>query len=218
MNEGIPGTAWAHDLPEAAMGLFFKASVSSLSSPLSKITNFFDPRLISLPASNLILSHSLKNFVSGFPTFSPSDFLDSCFFKRNAQGSYEGKDITWIMLSVIHQDRNAQFEYINTLATTCQKSRQPVISVDPKKKELVGDFKNNGAEWRPKNRPEEVRVHDFADKELGKVTPYGVYDITKNEGRLTVGTDHDTSDFAIDIILSWWKRMGFPLPPTRLDF
>jgi hypothetical protein len=141
MNEGIPGTVWAHDLPEAAMGLFFKASVSSLSSPLSKIKNFFDPRLISLPAPNLILLHSLKNFVSGFPTFSPSDFLDSCFFKRNAQ-----------------------FEYINTLATTFQKSRQPVISVDPKKKELVGDFKNNGAEWRPKNRPEEVRVHDFADK------------------------------------------------------
>ena len=177
------------------MGLFFKASVSSRSSPLSQITNFSDPRLISFPAPNLALSPSLKNFVSVFPTFSPSDFLDSCFFKRNAQ-----------------------FEYINTLATTCQKSRQPVMSVDPKKKERVGDFKNNGAEWRPKNRPEEVRVNDFADKELGKVTPYGGFDITQNEGRLTVGSDHDTSDFVIDIILSWWKRMGRPASPhaTRL--
>lgn len=107
-----------------------------------------------------------------------------------------------------HVDRNAQFEYINTLTTTFQKNRQPVISVDTKKKELVGAFKNNGLEWQPKGQPEQVKVHDFADKELGKVTPYGVYDIAKNEGWVTVGTDHDTSDFAIDTILSWWRRMG----------
>jgi len=107
-----------------------------------------------------------------------------------------------------HPDRNAQFEYINTLTATCQKRNQPVISVDTKKKELVGDFKNNGTEWRPKSRPEEVRVHDFANKELGKAVPYGVYDITKNQGWVTVGTDHDTSDFAIDTIWTWWKRMG----------
>lgn len=107
-----------------------------------------------------------------------------------------------------HPDRNAQFEYINTLAKTFQKHTQPVISVDTKKKELVGDFKNKGTEWRPKGQPQEVQVHDFEDKELGKVIPYGVYDIVKNEGWVTVGTDHDTSDFAIDTILSWWKRMG----------
>ena len=107
-----------------------------------------------------------------------------------------------------HPDRNAQFEYINALAKAFQKRSQPVISVDTKKKELVGDFKNNGSEWQPKNQPEEVRVHDFEDKELGKVIPYGVYDIAKNEGWVTVGTDHDTSDFAIDTILGWWKRMG----------
>jgi hypothetical protein len=107
-----------------------------------------------------------------------------------------------------HRDRNAQFEYINALAKTFQKRKQPVISVDTKKKELVGDFKNNGREWGPRSRPEEVRVHDFEDKELGKVIPYGVYDLAKNEGWVTVGTDHDTSDFAIDSILSWWKRMG----------
>ena len=107
-----------------------------------------------------------------------------------------------------HPDRNAQFEYINALAKAFQKRSQPVISVDTKKKELVGDFKNNGSEWQPKNQPEEVRVHDFEDKELGKVIPYGVYDIAKNEGWVTVGTDHDISDFAIDTILGWWKRMG----------
>jgi hypothetical protein len=107
-----------------------------------------------------------------------------------------------------HQDRNVQFEYINTLAVAFQKGRQPVISVDTKKKELIGDFKNMGREWQPKKRPEEVRVHDFEDKELGKVIPYGVYDLAQNEGWVTVGTDHDTSDFAIDTILGWWKQMG----------
>lgn len=107
-----------------------------------------------------------------------------------------------------HPDRNAQFEYINALTKAFQKRGQPVISVDTKKKELVGDFKNNGVEWQPQSQPEEVRVHDFQDKELGKVVPYGVYDLAKNEGWVTVGTDHDTSDFAIDTILAWWKRMG----------
>jgi hypothetical protein len=107
-----------------------------------------------------------------------------------------------------HPDRNAQFEYINALAKAFQKRSQPVISIDTKKKELVGDFKNNGLEWQPQNQPEEVRVHDFEDKQLGKVIPYGVYDIAKNQGWVTVGTDHDTFDFAIDTILGWWKRMG----------
>jgi len=107
-----------------------------------------------------------------------------------------------------HPDRNAQFEYINTITKAFQKSGQPVISVDTKKKELVGDFKNSGREWQPKKRPEEVWVHDFEDKKLGKVIPYGIYDLAKNEGWVTVGTDHDTSDFAIDTILSWWKQMG----------
>lgn len=93
-----------------------------------------------------------------------------------------------------HPDRNAQFEYINTLAKAFQNRKQPVISVDTKKKELVGNFKNNGVEWRPKSRPEEVQVHDFEDKDLGKVIPYRVYDIIKNEGWVIVGTDHDTSE------------------------
>jgi hypothetical protein len=116
-----------------------------------------------------------------------------------------------------HPDRNAQFEYINKITKMFQKKGQPVISVDTKKKELVGDFKNGGREWQPKEQPEEVRVHDFEDKELGKVIPYGVYDVSKNEGWVTVGTDHDTSDFAIDTIRSWWKQMGCHAYPDGTD-
>jgi transposase len=107
-----------------------------------------------------------------------------------------------------HPDRNAQFEYINRETQRFQKQGLPVISVDTKKKELVGDFKNQGREWQPKGQPEEVRVHDFIDKELGKVIPYGVYDVAANRGFVNVGTDHDTPGFAVESIRQWWKRMG----------
>jgi hypothetical protein len=107
-----------------------------------------------------------------------------------------------------HPDRNAQFEYINGRVKHFLKRRQPAISVDTKKKELVGDFKNGGREYRPKGRPEEVRVHDFVDKELGKAIPYGVYDLKNNEGWVSVGIDHDTAEFAANTILRWWREMG----------
>lgn len=99
-----------------------------------------------------------------------------------------------------HPDRNAQFEQINATVLEFQADGQPVISVDTKKKELVGDFKNAGQEWRPKGTPEPVRVHDFEIKELGKVSPYGVYDMTQNNAWVNVGTDHDTSTFAVESI------------------
>ena len=83
-----------------------------------------------------------------------------------------------------------------------------MISVDTKKKELVGEFKNAGREWQPQGQPEETRVHDFLDKDLGKAIPYGVYDLSDNSGWVSVGMDHDTAEFAIDSILSWWKHMG----------
>lgn len=108
----------------------------------------------------------------------------------------------------LHPDRNAQFEYINEEVLRLQRQRQPVISVDTKKKELVGDFKNGGREWRPQGQPEEVRVHDFQDKNLGKVIPYGVYDIANNQGWVSVGIDHDTARFAAETIRRWWVRMG----------
>ncbi len=107
-----------------------------------------------------------------------------------------------------HQDRNAQFEHISTKVEQYIGSKQPVISVDTKKKELVGDFKNNGQDWRPKGRPEKVRVHDFPIPELGRVAPYGVYDVAQNEGWVGVGVDHDTASFAVETIRRWWHAVG----------
>lgn len=107
-----------------------------------------------------------------------------------------------------HPDRNAQFEHINAQVRRFQNRDQPAISVDTKKKELIGDFKNAGRQWRPRGEPEEVRVHDFLDKNLGKVIPYGVYDMINNQGWVSVGIDHDTAQFAVNSIRRWWKRMG----------
>ena len=112
-----------------------------------------------------------------------------------------------------HPDRNAQFEYINRQAKRQIARRQPVISVDTKKKELVGDFKNAGKTWRPKGQPQEVRVHDFVDKKLGKAIPYGVYDVAQNAGWVSVGVTHDTASFAVSTIRRWWRRMGRKVYP-----
>lgn len=113
-----------------------------------------------------------------------------------------------------HPDRDAQFEHIHQKVKEFQVSAQPVISVDTKKKELVGDFKNSGRELRPKGAPERVRVHDFEIPELGKVAPYGVYDQTQNRGWVNVGTDHDTAAFAVASIRRWWNTMGQPVYPN----
>jgi hypothetical protein len=112
-----------------------------------------------------------------------------------------------------HPDRDAQFEHINRQVRAFQRQGQPVASVDAKKKELVGDFKNPGREWWRRGRPEEVRAKDFPDKQLGKVIPEGVYDLTHNEGWVSVGVDHDTADFAAESIRRWWQEMGRPLYP-----
>ena len=87
---------------------------------------------------------------------------------------------------------------------------QPVASIDTKKKELVGRYRNGGREWRPKGQPEEVKVHDFIDRELGKAIPYGVYDVTANTGWVSVGVDHDTAEFAVETVRRWWRQMGRP--------
>ena len=107
-----------------------------------------------------------------------------------------------------HPDRNAQFEHINNQVLAFQRYGQPVVSVDTKKKELVGDFRNGGREWRPQGEPDEVRVHDFQDPALGKAIPYGVYDVTNNQGWVSVGIDHDTARFAAEAIRRWWRKMG----------
>src|SRR5215216_5456028 len=117
-----------------------------------------------------------------------------------------------------HIDRDGQFQYINTQAKTFLAAHEPVISVDTKKKELVGNFKNNGPEWRRKDRPELVNIHDFIDRKLGRAVPYGVYDIADNVGWVSVGTDHDTASFAVHAIRRWWRTMGKKRYPraTRL--
>jgi hypothetical protein len=107
-----------------------------------------------------------------------------------------------------HADRDAQFQVINTAVKTALSEHQPVISVDAKKKELVGDFKNTGREWRPKGDPEAVRVHDFLIKELGRAVPYGVYDLAANAGWVSVGMNNDTSAFAVNTIRRWWQDIG----------
>jgi hypothetical protein len=107
-----------------------------------------------------------------------------------------------------HPDRNAQFEYINASVQRFLNRNQPAISVDAKKKEKVGDFKNGGEEWFPKGTPEEVRVYDYLIKTLGKATPYGVYDLQQNQGWVSVGIDHDTAQFAVTSIRRWWNEMG----------
>jgi hypothetical protein len=118
-----------------------------------------------------------------------------------------------------HPDRDLQFRRINTTCRQALEDHQPIISIDCKKKELVGDFKNAGREWRPKGEPELVRVHDFKDKQLGKASPYGVYDIAANQGWVNVGVDHDTAQFAVNSIRGWWEHLGHTRYPnaTRLQ-
>ena len=107
-----------------------------------------------------------------------------------------------------HPDRNAQFDYINAKVLAAQAQQQPVVSVDTKKKELIGNFKNGGTDYRPKGNPQRVNVHDFENKKLGKVVPYGVHDVTANTGFVSVGITSDTAEFAVQSIRCWRERMG----------
>jgi transposase len=107
-----------------------------------------------------------------------------------------------------HEDRDAQFRYLNDRVRDYLSAGQPVVSVDAKKKELVGDFRNGGREYQPAGQPERVNVHDFMDKQLGKAIPYGIYDLSANAGWVSVGTDHDTSAFAVATLRSWWTTIG----------
>jgi Rhodopirellula transposase DDE domain len=112
-----------------------------------------------------------------------------------------------------HPDRDAQFEYINQQVIAFQREGQPVVSVDAKEKELIGDFRNPGREWRRRGHPEEVRAKDFPDTQLGKAIPEGVYDPGRNEGGVSGGVDHDTAEFAVASIRRWWQEMGSPVYP-----
>jgi transposase len=121
-----------------------------------------------------------------------------------------------LQIGAPHPDRNAQFEYINRKCSEFIRHGQPVISVDTKKKELIGNFKNNGAEYSQKKNPVKVLDHDFPIKELGKVAPYGIYDINRNEGFVNLGISHDTAEFAAESILRWWQTLGKNTYPDAL--
>jgi hypothetical protein len=116
-----------------------------------------------------------------------------------------------------HPDRDAQFDHINQQVRAFQRRGQPVVSVDTKKKELIGDFKNAGREWHPKGEPEKVRSKDFPDKALGKGIPYGVYDLRANTGWVSVGIDHDTAQFAVETLRRWWQHMGTRVYPKAKE-
>jgi hypothetical protein len=116
-----------------------------------------------------------------------------------------------------HPDRNAQFEFINEKVKDFQYRNQPVISVDTKKKELIGRFANAGREYQPKGKPQEVETYDFLSLALGKGIPYGVYDLANNQGWVSVGTDHDTAQFAVSTINQWWQQMGKLVYPAAKE-
>jgi hypothetical protein len=116
-----------------------------------------------------------------------------------------------------HPDRNAQFDYINAEVLAAQAANQPVISVDTKKKELIGNYRNAGTDYQPKGDPKRVKVHDFEDKNLGKAAPYGVYDISANSGWVSVGITHDTAEFAVSAIRAWHEKMGHQRYPKAQE-
>jgi len=137
------------------------------------------------------------------------DLLDELGY--SLQGNRKTKE------GLSHPDRDQQFIHISEKVKALQSIGQPVISVDTKKKEIIGEFKNGGKEWEPKGKPVEVNVHDFPDAVLGKAIPYGVYDVTSNKGWVNVGIDHDTSEFAVESIRRWWREMGSPLYPNAKE-
>ena len=146
------------------------------------------------------LSQELKNAGHPISANTVADLL--------RHSGYSLQSVRKKMEGASHEDRDLQFRFINDSVTRFQECGHPVVSIDAKKKELIGAFHNKGREWQPKGEPEQANTHDFMDKELGKVTPYGVLDITSNEGWVSVGIDHDTAEFATQTIRRWWEEMG----------
>jgi len=185
-----------------------KKLIDTDSTLLSDLDSLIEPTTRGDPESPLRwtckstrnLAHELNSMGHNVSHMRVADMLHMQGYSlQSNQKVIEGDD---------HPDRNAQFILINNRTKLFTKFGQPVISVDTKKKELIGNFKNNGREFCPKGNPEKVLVHDFKIPGLGKVNPYGVYDISRNEGWVSVGTDHDTSAFAVESIRLWWNTMG----------
>ena len=185
-----------------------KPLIESDPTLLSDLKHLVDPATRGDPESPLCwtskssakLAQELQNMGHQVSARTVCALLEQLGYSLQAsRKTQEGKD---------HPDRNAQFQHIADQVTDFQQRHQPVISVDAKKKELIGNYKNGGQEWQPNKRPMKVKSHDFMDKQTGKVIPYGVYDITENQGWVTVGIDHDTAQFAVASIRQWWYRMG----------
>jgi hypothetical protein len=169
---------------------------------LLESTTLGDPMrtLVWVSKSHGKLSHALREMGHGVSASRIPRLLERLGYRRQVnRKSLEGSH---------HVDRNAQFEHINAQVTAFLAAGQPVISVDTKKKELIGPYKNGGSDYRPQGCPDKVNVHDFIDKELGKAIPYGVYDISENAARVSVGIDHDTAQFAVNAIRRWRETMG----------
>src|SRR5215469_3036434 len=189
-------------------GGWAQEEVSTGPSLLADLKELVEPATRGDPTQLLLwTSRSLRNLVKDLAqkghTLSPTvvgDLLRDMGYSLQGNNKVrEGRQ---------HIDRDAQFQYINSQAVAFVTANEPVISVDTKCKELVGNFRNNGREWRPKGRPETVNVHDFIDPKLRRAIPYGVYDINNNVGWVSVGTDHDTASFAGNAIRRWWRVMG----------
>ena len=165
------------------------ATIGDPMRPLTWVSKSLDKIVVALTANGYSISPNTVR-----------DVLKKLGFSR--QGNYKADE------GSKHPDRNAQFEHINARVIAAQAAGQPVISVDTKKKELVGNYKNGGTDYRPKGDPRRVKVHDFEDKVLGKVAPYGVYDVTANEGWVNVGITADTAEFAVASIGGWREQMG----------
>jgi len=195
-----------------------KANVAKDTTLLSDLGALVDPSARGDPQSSLRWTcKSLRRLADELQTQGHQashtlvgELLDSMGFSLQGNRKTQEGDS--------HPDRDAQFQYINAAASAALAANEPVISVDTKKKELVGNFKNGGREYRPAGDPEKVRVHDFLIKELGRAVPYGVYDLAANAGWVNLGIDHDTAAFAVHSIRRWWRDMGRARYPdaTRL--
>jgi hypothetical protein len=187
---GAKGVA-AND-PQVLVDLLALVEPSTRGDPMSPL-RWVSKGLRKLAAELRKKGHKISHVVVG-------KLLKAMHFSLQAnRKTLEGAD---------HPDRDAQFRHINELAREALADRQPVISVDTKKKELVGNFKNGGQEWEPEGKPTETEVHDFVNKDLGRAVPYGVYDINANSGWVSVGINHDTGEFAVQAIRRWWQEMG----------
>lgn len=167
-----------------------------------------DPETRGDPMSLLVWTTKSTRNLAGALTSTGHPVSDRTIARMLADMGFSLQGNAKVVEGAQHADRDAQFRYINGQVDEYVAAGAPVVSVDAKKKELVGQFKNGGREYQPAKRPEEVNVHDFADKQLGKAIPYGIYDLSANTGWVSVGTDHDTSAFAVATLRSWWDTIG----------